>query len=77
MLAWLECHAELLNDYVFPRRNDHSGHMSTLQYARLVHEWVVCIGLQPQEYGTHSLWRMHATIIYKVTGNLRAAPQRE
>ena len=46
--------------------------MSTRQYARLVHEWVVGIGLHPQEYGTHSLRRTKASIIYKATGNLRA-----
>ena len=39
--------------------------MSTRQYARLVHEWVVGIGLPAQEYGTHSLRRTKASIIYK------------
>ena len=34
-----------LNDFVFPNRNDYMAHMSTRQYARLVHEWVVGIGL--------------------------------
>ncbi len=47
-------------------------HMSTRQCARLVHEWVAGIGLQPQEYWTHSLRRTKASIIYKATGNLRA-----
>ncbi len=46
--------------------------MSTRQYARLVHEWVIGIGLQPHDYGTHSLRRTKASIIYKATGNLRA-----
>ena len=46
--------------------------MSTRQYARLVHEWVVGIDLQPQDYGTHSLRRRKASLIYKATGNLRA-----
>ena len=49
MRAWLERRGGSLNDYVFPSRNDYTGHMSTRQYARLVHEWVVGIGLQPQE----------------------------
>ena len=40
--------------------------------ARLVHEWVVGIGLPAQDYGTHSLRRTKASIIYKATGNLRA-----
>ena len=48
------------------------GHVSTRQYARLVHEWVAGVGLQPHGYGTHSLRRTKASIIYKATGNLRA-----
>jgi site-specific recombinase XerC len=72
MRAWLERRGGTLNDYVFPSRNDYMAHMSTRQYGRLVHEWVVGTGLQPQEYGTHSLRRTKASIIYKATGNLRA-----
>jgi integrase len=44
----------------------------TRQYARLVSEWIVMIGLDPSDYGTHSLRRTKATLIYKKTGNLRA-----
>jgi site-specific recombinase XerC len=72
MRAWLERRRGTLDDYVFPSRNDYMGHVSTRQYARLVHEWVAGIGLQAQEYGTHSLRRTKASIIYKATGNLRA-----
>jgi len=38
----------------------------------LVDEWVEAIGLRPEEYGTHSLRRTKASIIYKATGNIRA-----
>jgi integrase len=72
MRAWLERRGGTLSDYVFPSPNDYMGHMSTRQYARLVQEWVVGIGLQPQEYGTHSLRRTKVSMIYKATGNLRA-----
>ena len=72
MRTWLERRGGTLGDYVFPSRNDYMGHMSTRQYARLVHEWVAGIGLQPYDYGTHSLRRTKASIIYKATGNLRA-----
>lgn len=72
MRAWLERRGGTLNDFVFPSRNDYMAHMSTRQYSRLVHEWVVGIGLNPQDYGTHSLRRTKASIIYKATGNLRA-----
>jgi site-specific recombinase XerC len=37
-----------------------------------VDEWVTAIGLTPQEYGTHSMRRTKASLIYKATGNLRA-----
>ena len=46
--------------------------MSTRQYARLVSEWIASIGLDPNLFGTHSLRRTKATLIYRRTGNLRA-----
>ena len=61
-----------VEDFVFPSRVDHTRHLSTRQYARLVDEWVEAIGLRPEEYGTHSLRRTKASIIYKATGNIRA-----
>lgn len=48
------------------------GHLSTRQYARLVDEWVSVVGLDRRDYGTHSLRRTKASLIYKSTGNLRA-----
>lgn len=72
LLAWLERRGGTIDDYAFPSRIDHSSHMSTRQYARLVDEWVSAIGLRREEYGTHSLRRTKASIIYKATGNLRA-----
>ena len=72
ILAWLEQRGGTLDDYAFPSRLDHSAHLSTRQYARLVNEWVAGIGLRREDYGTHSLRRTKASIIYKATGNLRA-----
>lgn len=72
LLAWLERRGGTLADYVFPSRADHADHLSTRQYARLVDEWVVGTGLRQEEYGTHSLRRTKASIIYKAIGNLRA-----
>ena len=70
--AWLEHRRGALEDYAFPSRTDHARHISTRQYARLVDEWVTGIGLRREDYGTHSLRRTKASIIYKATGNLRA-----
>ena len=72
IMAWLERRGGTLDDFVFPSRIDHATHMSTRQYARLVDEWVTGIGLRPEDYGTHSLRRTKASIVYKQTGNLRA-----
>jgi integrase len=46
--------------------------MSTRQYARLVDEWVTAVGLRREDYGTHSMRRTKAAMIYRTTGNLRA-----
>ena len=72
MLAWLERRGGTVEDYAFPSRIDHAHHMSTRQYARLADEWVTAIGLHHEEYGTHSLRRTKASMIYKATGNIRA-----
>jgi len=42
------------------------------QYARIVHHWVAAIGLDSTIYGTHTMRRTKATLIYKRTKNLRA-----
>lgn len=72
ILAWLERRGGGLDEYAFPSRIDRTDHLSTRQYARLVDEWVTGIGLRGEDYGTHSLRRTKAALIYKQTGNLRA-----
>ncbi len=37
-----------------------------------MHQWVASIGLDPTVYGTHTMRRTKATLIYKRTKNLRA-----
>jgi integrase len=59
-------------DYLFPSRLNSSNHISTRQYARIVHKWVEMIGLDTSLYGTHSLRRTKATLIYRRTKNIRA-----
>lgn len=72
LLGWLEGRGGSTEDYAFPSRIDHSAHMSTRQYARLVDEWVTAVGLRSEDYETHSLRRTKASIVYKATGSLRA-----
>ena len=49
-----------------------SPHLGTRQYARILEGWVVELGLDPAEYGTHPMRRTKATLIYRRTKNLRA-----
>lgn len=66
-------HAKLSSgDYLFPSRIHVSPHITTRQYARIVGKWVASIGLNPNDYGTHSFKRTKASLIYRQTKNLRA-----
>ncbi len=60
------------SDWLFPSRVDRTKPMTTRQYGRLVDEWIAEIGLSPAVYGTHSLRRTKAALIYRKTGNIRA-----
>jgi integrase len=60
------------DDYLFKSRIKDSPHLSTRQYARIIKSWVSMVGLEPGEYGTHTMRRTKATLIYKRTKNLRA-----
>lgn len=70
--AWLGQRGGSLDDYLFPSRIGRCLHIGARQYGRLVDGWVSAIGLRAEDYGTHSLRRTKASLIYKQTGNLRA-----
>ena len=72
VLEWVTSPAMRGCAFLFPSRLHGSPHLSTRQYARLVYAWVSAIGLDPSGYGTHSLRRTKAALIYRKTGNLRA-----
>lgn len=59
-------------DYLFPSRVHDSPHIGTRQYARIVDGWINEIGLDPSAYGTHSMRRTKASLIYRRTKNIRA-----
>ena len=69
---WLPSVAARRGQYLFPSRLQAQPHLSTRQYARIVHAWVASVGLGSTAYGTHSMRRTKAAQIYKRTGNLRA-----
>ncbi|MFA9421404.1 MAG: tyrosine-type recombinase/integrase [Gammaproteobacteria bacterium] len=69
---WIK-YADLdMSDYLFKSRLSSSPHISTRQYARIVGSWVSEIGLDAANYGTHSMRRTKASLIYRRTKNLRA-----
>jgi integrase len=59
-------------DFLFPSRVHTSPHLGTRQYARILEGRIEELGLDPADYGTHSMRRTKATLIYKPTKNLRA-----
>lgn len=69
---WCEFKGLEQYDWLFPSRKNRNRHLSTRQYARLVNGWVQSVGLRRSAYGTHSMRRTKATLIYRKTGNLRA-----
>ncbi len=69
---WIENAKLKSEDFLFPSRLHDSSHLSTRQYARIVDGWVNKIGLDPTAYGTHTLRRTKASLIYRRTKNLRA-----
>jgi integrase len=70
--AWIKLARLSPSDFLFPSRIHGSPHLSTRQYARLVHRWIGSIGLDDTAYGTHTMRRTKASLIYRRTKNLRA-----
>jgi integrase len=60
-------------EYLFPGRRGPDRPLTTRQNARFVSEWVRRIGLDPLKFAMHSMRRTKVTLIYRRTGNLRAA----
>jgi integrase len=70
--AWIAQRHLGAEDYLFPGRHGPPGHLTKRQYARVVKQWVALMRADPAQYGTHSLRRTNATLIYRKTKNLRA-----
>lgn len=70
--AWIERARLAFDRYLFPSRVARSPHLSTRQYVRIVTCWVKSIGLVVPAYGTHTMRRTKATLIYRRAQNLRA-----
>ena len=69
---YLKAAGKMAGEFLFTSRRRPGQPMTTRQYARLVTKWIAGIGLDSHVFGTHSLRRTKATLIYRRTGNLRA-----
>jgi len=69
---WIALQGLASSDYLFSSRIHNSYHISTRQYARIVHKWIDMIGLDTALYGAHTMRRTKVTLIYHRTKNLRA-----
>ena len=70
--AWIKKACLSPSNFLFTSRITGSPHLSTRQYARIVHRWVEEAGLESGCYGTHTMRRTKASLIYRRTRNLRA-----
>jgi integrase len=52
-------------EFLFTGRRGANASITTRQYARLVSGWIGSVGLDPRLFGTHSLRRTKATLIYR------------
>jgi integrase len=71
LTAWIKSSALRSDDWLFAGRTA-AAHLSTRQYSRIVHHWIVELGVDASAYGTHSIRRTKASLIYRRTKNLRA-----
>jgi hypothetical protein len=71
LTIWIKASALRSDDWLFAGRKD-AAHLSTRQYSRIVHRWIVELRGDASAYGTHSIRRTKASLIYRRTKNLRA-----
>lgn len=69
---YLQTKNKVTGDFLFTGHCGSGRSLTTRQYARLVSGWIALIGLDSSLFGTHSIRRTKATLIYRKTGNLRA-----
>ena len=70
--AWIKEAKLAYDDFLFPSRVHESPHLGTRQYARILNSWIEEIGLDSTAYGTHTIRRTKASLIYRRTKNIRA-----
>ena len=60
------------SEYLFPSPRKQDKSMSYNRYLKIIRRWAAKLGYDPYQYGTHSMRRTKATLIYARTKNIRA-----
>ena len=71
-MKWIFVAALKTSDYLFPSLIRNEQPISYSYYRSLVRSWASNIGLDPNLYGTHSMRRTKATLVYAKTKDIRA-----
>ncbi len=69
---WIKQAGLTADDFLFPSRIHDSPHLGLGSTPASSKSGVEELGLDPADYGTHSMRRTKATLIYRRTKNLRA-----
>jgi integrase len=72
LMKWIFVAALKTSDYLFPSLIRNEQPISYSYYRSLVRSWASNIGLDPNLYGTHSMRRTKATLVYAKTKDIRA-----
>ncbi|NRD75436.1 tyrosine-type recombinase/integrase [Shewanella sp. VB17] len=72
LTLWLTQSCLTTSDYIFPSPRKQGKSMSYSCYATIIRRWAAQLGYDPYLYGTHSMRRTKATMIYARTKNIRA-----
>ncbi|EKO3828494.1 tyrosine-type recombinase/integrase [Vibrio harveyi] len=72
LTQWLFISQLLPQDFIFPSPRKTGAQMSYSYYANIIKRWATTLGLDANQYGTHSMRRTKATLIYARTKNIRA-----
>lgn len=69
---WIKDQSLQSTDYLFPSPRKSEQPLSYSYYRKIIRSWALALGHNPDLYGTHSLRRTKATLIYQKTKNIRA-----
>ncbi|TKF05603.1 integrase, partial [Vibrio kanaloae] len=72
LIKWILIASLGSRDFLFPSQRRKHKAISYSYYRYLVRKWALNLGLDPNLYGTHSMRRTKATLVYAKTKNIRA-----